>query len=78
MCLYDLQGQDYDGEHTASPTLNWNCHKFFVPICSLYVLMVSVCMGAICGIHPSYSGMVVLPYFDKIDPISINVLLVTQ
>lgn len=31
-----------------------------------------------CGIHPGYSGMAALPYFDEIDPISIDVLLVTQ
>lgn len=31
-----------------------------------------------CGIHPGYSGMAALPYFDEIDPISIDVLLVTH
>ena len=36
--------------------------------------MVIVC----CGIHPAYSGMAALPYFDEIDPSTIDVLLVTQ
>ncbi|KAK4714096.1 hypothetical protein R3W88_020003 [Solanum pinnatisectum] len=31
-----------------------------------------------CGIHPGYSGMSALPYFDEIDPSSIDVLLVTH
>ncbi|XP_077238505.1 cleavage and polyadenylation specificity factor subunit 3-I-like [Tasmannia lanceolata] len=32
-----------------------------------------------CGIHPAYSGMAALPYFDEIDdPESIDVLLVTH
>ncbi|XVE49104.1 hypothetical protein DITRI_Ditri01bG0055400 [Diplodiscus trichospermus] len=31
-----------------------------------------------CGIHPSYSGMAALPYFDEIDPSTIDVLLVTH
>ncbi|MCD7459405.1 Cleavage and polyadenylation specificity factor subunit 3-I [Datura stramonium] len=31
-----------------------------------------------CGIHPAYSGMSALPYFDEIDPSSIDVLLVTH
>jgi cleavage and polyadenylation specificity factor subunit 3 len=31
-----------------------------------------------CGIHPAYSGMAALPYFDEIDPITIDVLLVTH
>ncbi|XP_057964143.1 cleavage and polyadenylation specificity factor subunit 3-I-like isoform X1 [Malania oleifera] len=31
-----------------------------------------------CGIHPGYSGMAALPYFDEIDPSTINVLLVTH
>ncbi|RVX04686.1 Cleavage and polyadenylation specificity factor subunit 3-I [Vitis vinifera] len=31
-----------------------------------------------CGIHPAYSGMAALPYFDEIDPSTIDVLLVTQ
>ncbi|KMZ75798.1 Cleavage and polyadenylation specificity factor subunit 3-I [Zostera marina] len=31
-----------------------------------------------CGIHPAYSGMAALPYFDEIDPSSIDVLLVTH
>jgi Cft2 family RNA processing exonuclease len=36
------------------------------------------CVQFDCGIHPGYSGMAALPYFDEIDPISIDVLLVTQ
>ncbi|KAK6934786.1 Zn-dependent metallo-hydrolase, RNA specificity domain [Dillenia turbinata] len=31
-----------------------------------------------CGIHPAYSGMAALPYFDEIDPSNIDVLLVTH
>jgi len=30
-----------------------------------------------CGIHPAYSGLVSLPYFDEIDPAKIDILLVT-
>lgn len=31
-----------------------------------------------CGIHPAYSGMAALPYFDEIDPSSIDVRLITH
>nr|XP_016506495.1 PREDICTED: cleavage and polyadenylation specificity factor subunit 3-I-like isoform X2 [Nicotiana tabacum] len=31
-----------------------------------------------CGIHPAYPGMAALPYFDEIDPSTIDVLLITQ
>ncbi|EFJ04498.1 hypothetical protein SELMODRAFT_234671 [Selaginella moellendorffii] len=31
-----------------------------------------------CGIHPGYTGMAALPYFDEIDPSTIDVLLVTH
>lgn len=31
-----------------------------------------------CGIHPGYTGLSALPYFDLIDPSSIDLLLVTQ
>eukprot|EP00897_Mesotaenium_endlicherianum_P003271 jgi/Mesen1/2972/ME000176S02013 len=31
-----------------------------------------------CGIHPAYSGIASLPYFDEIDPATIDVLLVTH
>ncbi|KAL5789664.1 hypothetical protein ACOSQ2_004552 [Xanthoceras sorbifolium] len=31
-----------------------------------------------CGIHPAYSGMAALPYFDEIDPSIIDVLLITH
>ena len=31
-----------------------------------------------CGIHPAYSGMAALPYFDEIDPSTVDVLLITQ
>ncbi|PWA93038.1 Beta-Casp domain-containing protein [Artemisia annua] len=31
-----------------------------------------------CGIHPAFSGMAALPYFDEIDPSTIDVLLVTH
>ncbi|XP_078181558.1 cleavage and polyadenylation specificity factor subunit 3-I-like [Carex rostrata] len=31
-----------------------------------------------CGIHPAYSGVAALPYFDEIDPSTIDVLLITH
>eukprot|EP01083_Nonionella_stella_P096646 271740_1 len=31
-----------------------------------------------CGIHPAYNGIAALPYFDEIDPASIDLLLVTH
>jgi cleavage and polyadenylation specificity factor subunit 3 len=31
-----------------------------------------------CGIHPGYSGMAALPYFDEIDPSTVDVLLITH
>ncbi|CAI9765313.1 unnamed protein product [Fraxinus pennsylvanica] len=31
-----------------------------------------------CGIHPAFSGMSALPYFDEIDPSRIDVLLITH
>ncbi|KAJ0077816.1 hypothetical protein Patl1_36706 [Pistacia atlantica] len=31
-----------------------------------------------CGIHPAYLGMAALPYFDEIDPSTIDVLLITH
>ncbi|KAL8502437.1 hypothetical protein ACS0TY_021542 [Phlomoides rotata] len=31
-----------------------------------------------CGIHPGFSGMSALPYFDEIDPESVDVLLITH
>ncbi|KAK1434439.1 hypothetical protein QVD17_00181 [Tagetes erecta] len=31
-----------------------------------------------CGIHPGFSGMAALPYFDEIDPSTIDVLLITH
>ncbi|KAL6517743.1 Cleavage and polyadenylation specificity factor subunit 3-I [Orobanche minor] len=31
-----------------------------------------------CGIHPAFSGMAALPYFDEIDPSAIDLLLVTH
>ncbi|KAL6127924.1 hypothetical protein ACLB2K_071285 [Fragaria x ananassa] len=31
-----------------------------------------------CGIHPGVSGMAALPYFDEIDPSTIDVLLITH
>ncbi|XVF45222.1 hypothetical protein PTKIN_Ptkin02bG0187800 [Pterospermum kingtungense] len=31
-----------------------------------------------CGIHPAYSGMAALPYFNEIDPSTIDVLLITH
>ncbi|KAE9591904.1 hypothetical protein Lal_00039064 [Lupinus albus] len=31
-----------------------------------------------CGIHPAYFGMAALPYFDEIDPSTVDVLLITH
>ena len=31
-----------------------------------------------CGIHPAYSGLAALPFFDEIDPGSVDVVLVTH
>lgn len=31
-----------------------------------------------CGIHPARSGMSGLPFFDEIDPSTIDILLITQ
>lgn len=31
-----------------------------------------------CGIHPGYDGMAGLPFFDKVDPESVDVLLITH
>ena len=31
-----------------------------------------------CGIHPAYTGISSLPYFDEIDPSTIDLLLVTH
>ena len=31
-----------------------------------------------CGIHPGYQGLASLPYFDTIDPASIDLLLVSH
>eukprot|EP00898_Chlorokybus_atmophyticus_P007094 jgi/Chlat1/7386/Chrsp6S07417 len=36
------------------------------------------CVQFDCGIHPAYSGLAALPYFDEIDPATIDVLLVTH
>lgn len=44
----------------------------------LYYYLFSRLQQFDCGIHPAYSGMAALPYFDEIDPGTIDVLLVTQ
>lgn len=31
-----------------------------------------------CGIHPAYSGMAALPFFDEVDPESIDLVLITH
>jgi cleavage and polyadenylation specificity factor subunit 3 len=31
-----------------------------------------------CGLHPAHSGLAALPFFDNIDPASIDILLVTH
>jgi cleavage and polyadenylation specificity factor subunit 3 len=31
-----------------------------------------------CGIHPAYTGLAALPFFDEIDPASVDILLVSQ
>eukprot|EP00126_Sphaerothecum_destruens_P012540 Sdes_comp21491_c0_seq1m20114 len=31
-----------------------------------------------CGIHPARTGLAALPYFDEIDPASVDILLITH
>ncbi len=31
-----------------------------------------------CGLHPAYSGLGALPFFDNVDPASIDILLITH
>jgi cleavage and polyadenylation specificity factor subunit 3 len=31
-----------------------------------------------CGVHPAYTGLASLPFFDEVDPESIDLLLITQ
>lgn len=31
-----------------------------------------------CGVHPAYNGLAALPFFDEIDPETIDAVLVTQ
>lgn len=31
-----------------------------------------------CGIHPAHNGLAGLPFFDEIDPESIDMVLITQ
>ena len=31
-----------------------------------------------CGLHPAYSGIASLPYFDEVDPASIDIILITH
>lgn len=31
-----------------------------------------------CGIHPGYTGLSALPFFDEIDPSTVDVLLISQ
>ncbi|OUM68433.1 hypothetical protein PIROE2DRAFT_3885 [Piromyces sp. E2] len=31
-----------------------------------------------CGIHPAYTGLSSLPFFDEIDPSEIDIVLITQ
>lgn len=31
-----------------------------------------------CGIHPAYSGLAALPFFDEIDPASVDILLISH
>ena len=31
-----------------------------------------------CGLHPAYTGIAALPFFDEIDPSTIDLLLITQ
>jgi Cft2 family RNA processing exonuclease len=46
------------------------------------VMYVSVCRGKTvmldCGIHPGFSGMQSLPFFDEIDLDTVDVMLVTH
>jgi cleavage and polyadenylation specificity factor subunit 3 len=31
-----------------------------------------------CGLHPAYTGIAALPFFDEIDPASIDLILISQ
>ena len=31
-----------------------------------------------CGLHPAYTGIAALPFFDEIDPSSIDLILISQ
>ena len=31
-----------------------------------------------CGIHPGYDGIAGLPFFDRVDPEEVDVLLITH
>lgn len=31
-----------------------------------------------CGIHPAHSGLASLPFFDEIDPESVDLVLISQ
>lgn len=76
-----LQGQNRVGTVT-SPTSLFVPRRFnfFDFISLLFALSGSfLCDWQFdCGIHPAYSGMAALPYFDEIDPSTVDILLVTQ
>lgn len=31
-----------------------------------------------CGVHPAFTGLAALPFFDEVDPASIDVILISQ
>lgn len=31
-----------------------------------------------CGLHPAYTGIAALPFFDEVDPSSIDLILISQ
>ena len=56
----------------------WVSNYFFLNFFGINFLKFCCFWQFDCGIHPAYSGMAALPYFDEIDPSTIDVLLITQ
>ena len=50
-----------------------------IQVISTKVQVVAFSNGQLdCGIHPAYTGLSALPFFDEIDPASVDLVLVTQ
>lgn len=62
-----------------SPFCSNLANVFDFGVWGIFLVLIFGCVVQFdCGIHPAYSGMAALPYFDEIDPSSIDVLLITQ